>query len=574
MNRHCADLWQDPLMKSCAVTRPAAQRGRHVLLVLLTCLLAAVCIGGLCDGVRAEPFKVRGIKGLWWQGIEKYELALPWLAEHDLNFLMLCYSSFAASGKDWRSGYTGAEKEQIRRLAAKGRDLGVDVCLSFNPGIWSNPPLVYSSEQDCKLALDKVRTMHALGIRWFGLCLDDIRRELQSADKERFGTLDAAQVYFVNRLWNGMKTLKPRPRLIFCPSAYTTADAKAHQSYIQTIGKGIDREVMMFWTGPTVCSSSITAQDARLIAKWIRRKPFIWDNYPVNDMFPWRPLLSPLKNRSADLGDEVAGYLANPMKQWYASTIPLATTAMYLNDPETYDRSAAMETVIRSYPAQHQRAVRLLVRLYGGSFWGEQGFPPKPQFSDAAEARKLLPMYRALRKELSGRAGLANLWQDVQPTVDEEIALLEQATIDRRIRSPLKATGLDFEAGAASVYGRLKKGRLVNYIYAKPTGKHEMRTEFYLRGKPQKGATLRVVGLNDDLGVNGRIQIVLNEYAVHDGPADFSSADFEAREFDVPASALKPDANTLFIRCVEEKGTLGWPPWFIVAEAELIPKGD
>jgi len=50
-----------------------------------------------------EPFNVRGIKGLWWQGIGNYEKALPWLADHKLNLLMLCYSSFAASGMDWRS---------------------------------------------------------------------------------------------------------------------------------------------------------------------------------------------------------------------------------------------------------------------------------------------------------------------------------------------------------------------------------------------------------------------------------------------------------------------------------------
>lgn len=536
-------------------------------LLALTCVLMGSCIS-----VSAEPFRVRGIKGLWWDGIEKYELALPWLAEHDLNFLMLCYTSFRASGMDWRAEYTAAEKEQIRRLTARGRDLGVDVCLSFNPGIWSKPPLLYSSDEDYEIALNKIRTMHALGVRWFALCLDDINRGLQPADQEKFGNLQDAQTYFVNRLWRGMSELSPRPKLIFCPSAYLTADMQQHLDYVEAIGKGIDPEVMMFWTGPQCCSSSITAEDARLVAKWLRRKPFVWDNYPVNDMFPWRPLLSPLKNRSADLGDVVSGYIANPMKQWYASTIPLTSTAAYLNDPEHYDPDAVIEKLIRGYPIDQQRAVRLLIDLYGNSFWGEQGFPPKPDMRSRETARKVLPKYRALRKEMSGNPGLSLLWQDVRATVEEDIAMLERMTADRKTYSPLKATGIDFEGGAASQFGWFKEGRQVNYVYAASTGKNEMKTEFYLSSVPAKGIVLKITGKSDDLGTNGTIRIRLNEFSVYEGPASFDKDRFETKSFDVPASALKMGTNTLTITMVEEKGSLGWPPWFMVAEAELVTK--
>lgn len=536
---------------------------------LVWTILVATLIAG---SLRAEQFKVRGMKGLWWQGIEKYDLALPWLAEHDLNFLMLCYSSFPASGMTWRSEYTDTEKQQIRDLAARGRKLGVDVCLSFNPGIWSQPPLVYSSDQDCETALNKVKPMHALGVRWFGLCLDDINRGLQPADQQKFGDLQAAQTYFVNRLWNGMKTLRPKPRLIFCPSAYTTDDMRGHQDYIKAIGAGIDPDVLMFWTGPTVCSASITAADAKLVSQWLRRKPFIWDNYPVNDMFPWRPLVSPLRNRSADLAGSVSGYISNPMKQWYASTIPLTTTAAYLTHPGSYAPEKAMEQTIKSYPADQQRAIRLLVELYGCSFWGEKDWPPQPRFADRADAMRMLPKYRALRRALSGNPGLKNLWEDVKDTLNADIGLIEGACIDRRVRSPLKATGMDFIGGAGSVYGWSKRGRMVNYVYAKATGRNEMSAEFYLSEIPAGGAILRIVGINDDLGANGGIQIVLNDRVLYDGPADFRNDDFETKEFSVPASVLKPDANALVIRMTEEKGTLGMPPWFMVSEAELIPK--
>ncbi|MDI6827507.1 MAG: beta-N-acetylglucosaminidase domain-containing protein [Armatimonadota bacterium] len=533
--------------------------------VMVILLLFVLSISAL----NAGAFKIRGIKGLWWQGIEKYQLALPWLAEHNLNFLMLCYSSFPASGMDWRSQYTPEEKKSIAELVEKGRKLGVDICLSFNPGIWSNPPLVYSSDSDYEIAINKVKDMHAVGVRWFALCLDDINRELQPEDKAKFGNLAAAQIHFVNRLWDGMKNLKPRPKLIFCPSAYLTADMQRHMDYVEAIGKGIDPDVMMFWTGPQCCSPSITADDARLVAKWIRRKPFVWDNYPVNDMFPWRPLLSPLKNRSADLAGAVSGYIANPMKQWYASTIPLATTAAYLNDPEHYEPSAAMEKLIRSYPADQQRTIRLLVELYGCSFWGEKNWPPQP--FDRRQAKNQLPKYRALKTMLSLNPNLKNLWEDVRDTVEQDIALLEKMAEERHVSSRPKCIGVDFEGGAASIFGWFKYGRLVNYVYARPTCKDEMHAELLLDTVPSGGASLKVTGRNDDLGVNGKICIKLNNYAVYEGPANFSTTNFETKEFNIPSLALKKGANVLSIQMTENQGTLGMPPWFMVAEVELVP---
>ncbi len=537
--------------------------------VALAASLAALLT---CTSVNAEPFAIRGIKGLWWDGISKYEQALPWLAQHNLNFLMLCYSSFPASGMDWRADYTPEEMEQIRALALKGKKLGVEICLSFNPGIWSKPPLVYSSDQDYQRAWEKVRGVHALGVNWFALCLDDIGRELTPEDKARFGTLQAAQCEFVNRLWRDMKTLRPRARLIFCPSTYLTGDAQQHLDYITTIGERIDREVMMFWTGPECCSPSITAADAAVFAKWIRRKPFVWDNYPVNDMYAWRPLMGPLKNRSADLAGAVSGYISNPMKQWNISKIPLATTAAYLNDPDHYDPQKAMEQAIHAYPPEQQRAVRLLVELYGSSFWGEQGFPPQPRPESRESAERAIPKYRVLRRMLSSDPALVDLWEDVKPTLEQDIATLERKLRDRRVDSPLKAFGDDVEGGAGSVYGYFLRNRHVNYVYAEPTGKNVMSVAFYLDAAPAKGGVLRLTALDGDIGRKSRVRIAINDVVVFEGQTPFGYRDFETNLFDVPPSALKAGANTLTITNLEDEGTLGMPPWFMVSEAELLPR--
>ena len=389
-------------------------RRRAGVMTIMILLIAAGAATSTFAADAGSGFALRGIKGLWWEGLPKYRLALPWVAQHHMNFLMLCYSSFPASGKDWRADYTADEQAGFRELAQQADTLGVELCLSFNPGIWSKPPLTYASEDDYQLAWKKVKSVHALGVHSFALCLDDINTKLQSADAERFKTLEAAQVHFVNRLWNDMKSLSPRPRLIFCPSAYTSAEARKHLDYIKKIAD-LDRDIFVFWTGPVVCSPTITAKDADEFAAWIGRKPIVWDNYPVNDMFPWRPLMAPVKGRSADLGAHVVGLMANPMKQWEASKIPLATLAMYLNDPVHYEPAMALhEAIAGEYSAADQRdAVWSLVGVYGTTFLGEKGYPPKPLSE---------PALRAVREKLEKVKGLEQLRDDVAPTLDADIA--------------------------------------------------------------------------------------------------------------------------------------------------------
>jgi hyaluronoglucosaminidase len=368
-----------------------------------------------------SPFAIRGFKGLWWDGLDKYRKAIPWAAAHDMNFVMFCYSSFPASGKDWRSDYTPAELAGFRELSAEARRDHIELCLSFNPGIWSKPPLTYSDEHDYQLIWRKVQMVHATGIHSFALCLDDINVHLQPGDSARFKDLAHCQVYLVNRLCADLKTLDQQAHLIFCPSAYTTGEADKNAAYTHTIGDNLNPSIDLFWTGPACCSASITAADADHMTAVYHRKPLIWDNYPVNDMFPWRPLLAPVKNRAADLAPHVAGLMANPMKQWYASTLPLATLAEYLHDPPAYDPATAKTHVINSYPPAQRQTITLLLDLYGSHFIGEAGYPPHPA---------QLSQLQSLRAALSSDPALADLWKDIQPTLDSDIVAL--------IHSPIK----------------------------------------------------------------------------------------------------------------------------------------
>jgi len=136
--------------------------------------------------------------------------------------------------------------------------------------------------------------------------------------------------------------------------------------------------------------------------------------------------------------------------------------------------------------------------------------------------------------------------------------------------NPLLADGLEFSGGAADLYGNYKENRWVNYVYAKPTGRHEMSTTFSIGPIPQR-AKLRMVARNANTRDMARLSILLNGQAIVSSEVVFTNTGMTERSFDIPAGALKQGVNTLLIRNEEDRGSLGMPPWFMIAEAEIVP---
>ncbi|MGH9048408.1 MAG: beta-N-acetylglucosaminidase domain-containing protein, partial [Acidimicrobiia bacterium] len=153
--------------------------------------------------------------------------------------------------------------------------------------------------------------------------------------------LAAEQAGLTTWLLDALRTRDRQVRLSLVPTEYVGTRPTA---YLRDLAAGLPTEVDdVMWTGPTVCSPAITAEQARSWAAALGgRRPLLWDNYPVNDGPMERSLhLGPYRGRSAALSDELAGVLCNPMVQPWASGIALATAADYLGDPASYDPAAS-----------------------------------------------------------------------------------------------------------------------------------------------------------------------------------------------------------------------------------------
>lgn len=99
------------------------------------------------------------------------------------------------------------------------------------------------------------------------------------------------------------------------------------QNYISDLGRCLDPAFDIFWTGDHVIALGFDQASLDDVAQQLRRKPFLWDNYPVNDpsWLKHRLRLMPFNGRPWQLSQWSAGHAVNPMIQPWLSMLPLAT---------------------------------------------------------------------------------------------------------------------------------------------------------------------------------------------------------------------------------------------------------
>lgn len=135
--------------------------------------------------------------------------------------------------------------------------------------------------------------------------------------------------------------------------------------------------------------------------------------------------------------------------------------------------------------------------------------------------------------------------------------------------------GVDLQGGAGKHFGSTLHGkRGTNYVYAGPTGEcSSMRARFEVVEAPREPRFLYLEALDDDFPSKARIELAVNGQALFAGLSGFSDSKWEQRRYPVPAGVLKAGANEVTVRCTDQKGTLGMPPWFCVSLLAIAGEG-
>jgi hyaluronoglucosaminidase len=306
-----------------------------------------------------SPFAVRGI-------VEGF-YGTPWTHEQRLDVIEFIaargMNTFVYSPKDdplvrehWRADYTGDQLAALGQLAAQCAKHGVEFVYCISPGL----SIEYSNSRDLAALCSKLESLGPLGVRSFGLLLDDIPGELQHpADIAAFTDLADAHSQIISHVFDELLRHDARRKLIVCPTVYR---GYGDEDYIVRLGRNVDPRVDLFWTGRAICSATIDLADAATITRSIARPVTYWDNYPVNDVAMGNELhIGPYRGRDRHLYRFCTGIIANGMELFESSKIAFATIADYLRAPEAYDPEASWQVAIRDVLGNDEDAAAFAV---------------------------------------------------------------------------------------------------------------------------------------------------------------------------------------------------------------------
>lgn len=300
----------------------------------------------LCDGeyICVPSFAVRGfIEGFY---------GTPWSHDSRKSVMMLMaknrMNTFYHAPKDdiyhrelWRELYPESELSRLKELA----DTAAEHYMSFYWCVAPGLSIKYSDQSEFDALIKKTIQLYSIGIRNFGLLLDDIDDELTfEEDKAVYGETVNAHIDIIGRYYSALIELDPSIKLTVCPTLY---HGKGDEYYISKLCRNISPFISVFWTGKDICSRELTSFEALKFIENTHHKPLYWDNYPVNDCSMHNEMhISPVIGRDSDLYKYSEGIIANCMEYAECSKIPLITIADYLWYSENYDSQHSWENAI------------------------------------------------------------------------------------------------------------------------------------------------------------------------------------------------------------------------------------
>ena len=301
----------------------------------------------LSEGIHSPSFAIRGvIEGFYgtpWTHNQR-KRGLVHFAKKNMNSFVFAPKDDPWQRFDWRTPFNENFLNTTEELVKLGRDLLIDISVCVSPGL----TICYSSNDDLAALLVRYKQLHKIGVRRFGLLLDDIPGDLQfPEDQKNFSTLAEAHARLSNDVLIELSKLGDDVSLFVCPLQY---HGRGHEPYISELGKKLNAKIDLMWTGRQICSEYLEVIDAKNFFSHTSKQPFYWDNFPVNDVAMVHQLhIGPIQKREIELGKHCVGLVANPMDRFEASLIPLTTIADYLWDSSHYRHEDSWESALQEF---------------------------------------------------------------------------------------------------------------------------------------------------------------------------------------------------------------------------------
>ncbi len=263
---------------------------------------------GLIEGYYGKP---------WTWAVRADQAAF--LRPHGYGFYMYAPKADPWLRKRWAEDYPQDQADALTAFAAHCRTLGVRF------GVGLSPFEIYRDfGPDAQAALArKLAALDAIGVQDLGVLFDDMRGDLPE--------LAATQARIVH--WIAERTAASR--IVVCPTYYSDAPeldrffGRRPPDYLEDFGAALDPAIQVFWTGEEVCSPEFSPGHLARVTEQLGRKPFLWDNYPVNDgpRMSQALHLRAFTGRPASIAGHIAAHAINPALQPVLTRIPALTLA-------------------------------------------------------------------------------------------------------------------------------------------------------------------------------------------------------------------------------------------------------
>lgn len=277
---------------------------------------------GLIEGYYGEP----------WSEVARAK-AIDALAPRGYGFFIHAPKADDFLRRKWREPYPDVNEARLRRLAAHCKARGVRF------GVGLSPYEIYRAfDADAKAALaERLALFDSIGVEILAILFDDMRGDLPDLAATQAGILH----------WVAERS--QASEIIFCPSYYTDDPildrifGERPANYLEDLGRMLDPSIAVFWTGERVCSRDYSVAHLERVTDRLRRKPFLWDNYPVNDgpRMSQHLHLRAFTGRPAAITDHISGHAINPALQPTLTLIPALTLADSYARGERYDDGEA-----------------------------------------------------------------------------------------------------------------------------------------------------------------------------------------------------------------------------------------
>ena len=273
---------------------------------------------------------IEGFYGNTWERNKRLSV-INLMAHNGMNTFYYAPKDDIYHREKWRELYPQNELNELKELFNAATENELDFHWCIGPGLTYH----YTDESDFNTLIAKIRSIYDIGIKNFGLLLDDIPSEFQySDDGECFDSIVDAHINLINRTYQALKAIDSNIHLTVCPTEYC-GDENSY--YVTKFGQNIPGDVSIFWTGKEICSRVLTTNEAGDFLRSTNHRPLYWDNYPVNDAEMFQEMhLGPIIGRDADLYKNCEGLISNVMEYAECSKIPLLTIADYLWNPIAY----------------------------------------------------------------------------------------------------------------------------------------------------------------------------------------------------------------------------------------------